>query len=157
MRDSWLWTAYPRLCWKRTLQVISCQRSYRLNDLQVLAFHGGGSSAWCTPRNFSAGAVRRGGCGYPSDREISGADEKVLYRVGTVSPSKLSAICFYASVLLWFISYLFQPNFTGLTYFIFGARPGEGKIVVFFSFSFNFLASHWTFIFIFWVAYVQLF
>lgn len=51
--------AFPWISWKITSQVISCRWSYRLNDVQALALRGGGSSAWCTWRKFSPGALRR--------------------------------------------------------------------------------------------------
>lgn len=68
--------AYPWTYWKRTLQLISCQWSYSWDGLQVWAFHGDTSYAWCTPRKFSLGTARR--CRCVLNREILGGDGKVL-------------------------------------------------------------------------------
>lgn len=77
-----------------------------------------------------------GGCGCFSGKgEISGGDKKVLDVGCTVHPSKLSAkrLHVHFSLHCFFSNWLFQPDFTGLTYFILGAWAEEGEINVFLS------------------------
>lgn len=98
-----------------------------------------------------------GGRGCFSGREVSGEDKKVLDVGCSVHPSKLSAKRLHVHFSLhWFFFQLAFSAWLHRAHILYFRCMGWGGGNKCFSFSFNFLASHWTFIFISWVAYMQL-
>lgn len=71
-------------------------------------------------------------------------------------PSHQPRACIFTSVLLWFFQLAFSTRLHR-AHILYFRGTGWGGGNQFFSFSFNFLASHWTSIFISRVAYVQSF
>lgn len=122
----------------------------------LLAFRGGGSSAWCTLRNFSPRAVRRtqvfvwqGDFWRRQEGAVRGGHWQPFQAVSHVLVFSLQSCCGFSQ--LAFSARLHRAH---ILYFR-GTGWGGGN--QFFSFSFDFLASHWTSIFISRVAYVQSF
>lgn len=135
--------------------MISCQWSYRLNDVQALAFHGGSSSAWCTRSKFSPGALRRTWMFFRQG-DFWGRQEgagRGVHCPPFQAVSKTLACSLQPSLVFFQLAFSAWLHRAHILYFRCMGWGGGNKC---FSFSFNFLASHWTFIFISWVAYMQL-